>query len=63
MMPEANIAVKATHSEVRMALMNTWLWKNTTYQRNDRPCGGKVRNSPAFSEAPTTTTIGASRKA
>ena len=51
MMPEITVAVEAIHSEVRIARMNTSLWRNTTYQRSDRPCGGKVRKLPAFSEA------------
>ncbi len=60
---ETTVATVATCSEVQIAVTNTSLAKNASYQRSDSPCGGKARKAPALKEAPTTTRIGASRKA
>ena len=38
--------------------MNASLSKKLTYQRSENPSGGKVRNSPALTEASTTMTSG-----
>ena len=44
-----------------MARMKASLANSVPNQRSERPCGGKVRNSPALSDISTMITIGSSR--
>ena len=62
MQPDMSVATEATHSDVVIARRNTSLSKNTTYQRNEKPLGGKVKKAPALKLASTTIAIGANKK-
>jgi hypothetical protein len=59
---EIIIAVAASRSEKNSESMNGLLLKKWVYQRSEKPCGGKVRSSPALKDARTMITSGSSRK-